>query len=119
MNRILDESRTSPDTSSDYSTSSCSSSTSDLSVSSVTSPVDFDYSDTVENDDCKHRVETNNHYKLLTSEETDRIKRELAMFSWVAQQTIENYFVDNKVENLIKLFLSNLCVNKISLCKSS
>ncbi len=68
-------------------------------MSSVTSPIDFDYADPVEDGDCKHRADTNNHYKLLTSEETDKIKRELAMFSWVTQRTIEDYFVDNKVEN--------------------
>ncbi len=98
MNSVPSDSR---ESSSEYSVSSCSSSTSDLmslSSYSVTSPIDFDFIETV---DDKTRSETNNHYKLFTSEEMDKIKRDLIMISWMSQQTMENYFVDNKVNFLL------------------
>ena len=46
-----------------------------------------------------------NHEKILTSEESDSIKRDLLSHSWNKQRSIDNRFVDNKVLNLYLIFL--------------
>ena len=37
------------------------------------------------------------HTNLLTTEETDQIKRDFVLHSWLEQRQLENYFLDDKV----------------------
>ena len=87
------------------SSSSCSLS-SELSISTYSdlSDADFNY--------ICGQSKRYNHVKILSSEEADRIKRDLVYFSWTSHMLLDAQFVDNKLldfdsQNEINPFLSS------------